>query len=175
MTRDQVETIIRNYRANLARCSHIDVEISNIQRHLQSPRLADQILAQIQARAVPNENNDGSSRGNRVSRPTERQGIELAEAMERYVAAANAKIQRLTEERERYAALCSFVDAWMKCLSEREQWILMRQVIDSEAWNAVVEEYKAHFGDQNASKNRLKYLKEKGMDRIMSIAMTEEI
>lgn len=175
MTRDQVEETIRSYRTSLGCCAHIDVEIQRIEAQIGDPRLADRILIQLQAKSTPKNENDGSGRSNRVSRPTERQGIELAEAMDRYVELAKLRIQRLKADRERYSSEVMYVEAWLQILNEREKWIVQHQIIEAEPWTDVVEGYKRRFADPDASKNRLKYLKAKGLDRICeSISACED-
>ena len=172
MTQEQVNTLLREYRALVGRCGHIDAEIQRLRRAICAARA--QFAADLAAPSVSRL--DGMPPGGQPGSPTERAGLELADgrAFENSDAGLEvrhmeAEIARLEAEREERQLRVRYVESWLNGLPDRERWVIERHLIDGEIWHDIIQQFNARFSD-DISRDRLKRLQTRALERIYAMA-----
>ena len=166
MMPDQVDEMLKGYRAAKGRSAHIDVEIDRLRDKLSRTIEADRReLADISAQqysAMPH----GSDIGN----PTEQKGMRLAN-LPASPEAKNIKqrIHELGLTQERHRIVVMFVEAWLQGLTEKERWIIEKQTIDCMSWREVTHWFSSEFG-YPAKPDTLKRIKRTAMEKIYAMA-----
>lgn len=166
MTLDRIVTILKEYKICVGRCSYIKVEITRIEREIE---VIKRDTAETLASPKPRQISD-MPRGTQISNPTEKYGGMLADG---YKTAEQISLeQKLTELNEEYEdkiQTVNYVNSWMSGLTERERCVIKANVIDSMGWKETVYAYRGKFGE-DVSKDTLKRLKDKAMDKICEMA-----
>lgn len=167
MTHDKVNEMLKAYRFEVGRCGHLETEIEQLQKVISSSMssLAEDVSA------VRTQQITDMPHGTAVGNPTERIAIMLASGwVPDYITEMQTELGELKREYESRYYTVLFVSAWLKGLTERERWIVERQVINGEYWRDIIREYKVEFSEAAASKDSLKRLKQKAMDKIYAMA-----
>ena len=172
MTHEQVNAALKEYRATIGHCGHLEAEIRRLRRAIRSVRegfardLADPPVSRL----------DGAPRATTPSNPTERIALTLAEGSAFARSDAGAQVKRieaqiaaLASELESGRLQVQYVDSWLSGLPERERWVIERHVIEGEIWHDVIASFNARFGD-DISRDRLKRLQQRALERIYAIA-----
>ena len=166
MLPSKVDSMLKEYRFFIGRCGHLVTEIEQLEKEIAYARRG--IAEDIAAISSPplTDMPHGSSVGN----PTERIGMMLAtDFTPPHIADMEEKLAALKQEyAEKYLTVL-FVSAWLKGLTEKERWIIERQVIDSVYWKEIVTRYKSDFSE-DCSKDSLKRLKQKALEKIYLMA-----
>ena len=166
MTRERVDEILKGYRFDVGRCGHLAQEIQMLEQRAANMH-ADEVSALVSPK--PQQITD-MPRGTAIGNPTEKFGLMLAsgytsdevKALEADIAARKAEYR---ERRDRVV----FVQSWLSGLTERERWMVETQVIDAVFWKDVGVQYAARFGE-NVSKDTLKRLRDRAMDKVYVMA-----
>ena len=104
------------------------------------------------------------------SDPTGRLAEKFAEGyVTDHVKQIEAEIVEKTNELSAKTITLLFVGAWLKCLNEKERFVIEKQVIDKLFWRDVIRAYKQLFGDEY-SKHGLKAIRDAAMQKIYRIA-----
>lgn len=166
MTREKIDEMLKNYRFEVGRCGHLETEISQLQSAIQHSMA---ILAEEISAVKPQQLSD-MPHGTAIGNPTENMAVMLASGwVPDYVKEMQNNLAELKAEyNSRYLSVL-FVSSWLKGLSERERWIVERQIIDGEYWKDIIVKYKAAFAE-DTSKDSLKRLKRRALDKIYLIA-----
>lgn len=166
MMPDQVDEMLKGYRAAKGRSAHIDVEIDRLRDKLSRTIEADRReLADISAQqysAMPH--------GSECGRPTEEKGIRLlGMKMSEEARRITAQMEELEQLRQRQRITVLFVEAWMQGLTDKEQWLIEKQTIDGVSWKEVSRHYTSAFG-HNATMDSLKRMRRIAMEKIYAMA-----
>ena len=173
MDREQVDALLRDYRDNIGRCGHLRVEIRRNELRIERARAEFRHDA-----AGPGVSRmTGMPRGTAPGDPTAALGLMLAgdEVPEdspqgREIARLRLEIARQTAELDMRQTQVDFVNCWLEGLTERERWVIERHIIDREIWYDVMLAFTRRYAD-DISKDRLKRLQARALERIYSIAM----
>lgn len=166
MTIDRVEEMLKSYRYAVGRCGHIAQEIKTLRAQYATEK--HDVLVAI-ASPKPQQITD-MPHGTTVGNPTEKHGLMLASGYaSEEMKELEAAIAKLEDEYYANRAITEYVESWLKGLNERERWIVETQVIDGVFWRDVGVQYAARFGE-SVSKDTLKRIRDKAMEKIYSIA-----
>lgn len=166
MLPDQVDEMLKGYRAAKGRSAHIDVEIERLRDKLNRTIEEDRReLADITGQhysSMPH----GSDCGN----PTEEKGIRLlGMKMSPEACCIRDQLEELEQLRQRQRITVLFVEAWMQGLTDKEQWLIEKQTIDGVSWKEVSWHYTSAFG-HNATMDSLKRMRRIAMEKIYAMA-----
>lgn len=166
MTPERIDEILKSYRLDKGRCMHLLAEMSILEKQIVAEKkITAEELAAPHAQTITD-----MPRGTGIGNPTEKYGIMLADGYKTpELIALEGKQAKLKAEYDNCIQNVEFVEAWFSGLSERERWIVENQVIDGLSWKSAVLGYIAKFGD-DTSKDTLKRLKDRAMDRIYQMA-----
>ena len=165
MQAERITELITQYKSNKGRLAYLCVQISDLEDRMQK-EVAYRYVDEVLKPAVI----DGMPHGNQVGRPTENIAVRLADQV------PSASMREMQSE---YAELCSerrkveqsvrTVDAWMQALNDKQSWVLRMHMIENVSWRELTSAYHRHYGEW-ASKDTLKRIKQKALDKISEIA-----
>lgn len=165
MNQEQVEAMIRGYRANVGRCAHLDAEIRELEQLVRRA-----LASMIENEVLPGIGLDGMPHSHDISRQVEEIAVRYADGyVPQEIREMLRRLDALKRDRGLYAGQLAYVEAWMKGLNDRQRLVLERQMIDGESWRKVAEIYRDTFGD-SVSKDTLKRIREKAVASITAIA-----
>ena len=172
MDREQIHAMLREYRARVGRCAHIDTEIRRLEGAIERERA--QFERDLAAPTVSRL--DGMPRGGAGDSRTERIALSLADGSafagseaQREVRRLESEIARLRRERAERQLGIEYVDSWLSGLPERERWVIERHLIDGEIWHDIITEFNARFTDA-VSRDRLKRIQQRALEKIYAMA-----
>ncbi|MBR2800340.1 MAG: hypothetical protein IKE04_05635 [Oscillospiraceae bacterium] len=164
MNREQIEAMIREYRANAGRVAHLETKIRVLEQEL---RMA--MSHMIEDEIMPGHGLDGMPHGTDVSRQVEEIACRYADGLfPDDIRDMQAELIRLRKDRDACAARVSYVDAWLKALNDKQRWIIVHQMIDGETWREIAGRYSDRYGS-SVSKDTLKRIRESALAGIMEI------
>lgn len=166
MRREKVDEMLKAYRFEVGRCGHLEAEISQLEKAIQQATATlDEDVTAVKLQQL-----SGMPHGSTVGNPTERLGIMLASGwIPEEIREMQDELKETRQEYERRYFTVMFVTAWLNGLPERERWIVEHQVIDGEYWKEVIAKFNAAF-QEDASKDSLKRLKQRAMEKIYRMA-----
>ena len=165
-TEEAVNAVLATYTSDKARAEHLKVEIENI----------TQLIAEMEksvaanAAAIGAQALTGMPHGSGISDPTASTAIRLASGWE------GEDIEQLKAEKRDYEAelkqrlrTVAYVDAWLTALTEREAWLIRKQVLNGEFWRDIVDDYSRDY-QFRISQDTLARIKQKAMRKIYRAA-----
>lgn len=165
MTREKVDELLKAYRFEVGRCGHLETEIAQLQKAIACAM--KNLTEDMSAVAKPLS---GMPRGTDISSPTEKIAIMLASGwVPDHVDEMQRELEVLQREYDDRYFTVLFVGSWLNGLTEREQWIVKRQMIDGETWRDIGINYRANFGEE-VSKDKLRRLKWRALKKIYQMA-----
>lgn len=166
MDQNQVNELLRNHKLAVGRCGHLAAELASLEREIErETRTMVEDVASVGA-----QNLTGMPKGNAVGNPTERIGIKLADGWKsERLLDLEEKWLKVKAEYEKIQTAVSYVNAWLNGLTDRERWIVEKQVIDAEYWKVILIRYREEF-EEFTSKDTLKRLKARAMEKIYEMA-----
>ena len=166
MRREKVDEMLKAYRFEVGRCGHLEAEISQLEKAIQQATATlDEDVTAVKPQQL-----SGMPHGSTVGSPTERLGIMLASGwIPDEIREMQDELKETRQEYERRYFTVMFVTAWLNGLPERERWIVEHQVIDGEYWKEVIAKFNVAF-QEDASKDSLKRLKQRAMEKIYRMA-----
>ena len=166
MKRETVDRLLGEYRVNVARVKHLEVQIRELTELAQDYRAH---AAENLMRITPSYG-DTPGGGGAMSSKVERLAIMLADGESpgelKQIEAELSAAQ--TELRARQAS-AEFVEAWLKGLQERERLVVTAHILDGLVWSEVIDLFNATYGIIY-SRTGLKQLLFRAMDKIYRIA-----
>ena len=158
--------MLASYRECLGRVLHLEQRIKELGQALDDYRKH----AVEDAAGIGSQNMDGMPRGTKVGQPTERIAIALADGwVPDEIRSMENELRKAQSEYNEKATVVVFVDAWLHGLTERERWIVERQVIDNCTWREVTTMFLRDFGESR-TKDGLKYIKDRALQKIYRMA-----
>lgn len=165
MNRESVDAMLACYREHLARCEYLEHAIPELKKLASSMR-EHMIDESVSITPVLSD----MPRGSGISDPTGRLAEKFAEGfVTDHVKQIEAEIAEKTRELSAKTITVVFVGAWLKCLNEKERFVVEKQVIDKLFWRDVVRAYKQLFGDEY-SKHGLKAIRDSALEKVYRIA-----
>ena len=162
----RVDTMLRNYREYAGRVLHLENHIASLSKTIEELRAT----ALADAASPGSQNMDGMPHGTAVGQPTERIAIMFADGFTPdYIVKLEMELEACRAEYDEKVQTVIFVDAWLKGLTEKERWIIEKQVIDAVTWRELIVLYARDFGEPR-TKEALKKLRVRTMDKIYHIA-----
>ena len=141
-TTEQVNEMLNNYRGRSARIALIESEISDLKdmyEDMSKTIVEDSISATASLTGMP--------RGTKISDPTGRLAIDIASGeTPKHLQDIKDDIDALYRERRCLITPCRKVDALLKALNEKQEFILRRKAIDQMQWREIIFTYKKTFG-----------------------------
>ena len=166
MMPERAEQMLKDYKTYLGRCEYLKALIPELK---SEAKIWHTHLVVDLARNTETEM-DGMPRGNKIGNPTERLGILLASGFTPDgLTELEDEIRRYEQELKEKTLVVHFVEAWLQGLTDKERWLIERQVIDGAFWRQIVTEYKERFGEEY-SKEGLKKIKSGAMEKIFDMA-----
>ena len=169
MQPEQVNEMLKNYKAYVGRCAHLEIEIKYAEQHFEKIR---DIIIEASAYHVQDYSTMDMPKGTGIGNPTEQLALKIASG-------SNGMSEIMQEDRERIKALkkeyaekmmvVRFVEAWLSGLTDKERWLLTEQVIEGKYWHEILRRYEMDFID-SITKDSLKRIKRKAMQKIYDMA-----
>ena len=158
--------MLRDYKQFLGRCKYLSALIPELEEEAEHWR--SDVHSEVIG--IGGQNMDGMPHGGTVGSPTERIGIMLAMGYEpKGLQDLEKEIKAYKEELQHKLVTVHFVEAWLDGLTDKERWIVERQVIDGAYWREVTSEYRHRYGEEY-SKEGLKRIKVSAMEKIHRMA-----
>ena len=167
MTRDQVDTMLSEYRKCKGRCGYLEKRLPELELEIE----------QEKARLIPDAAQEspsmepGMPHGSGVGNPVEKIVLRYADGfLPDEIREMVDSYRDMKAELAQGQRVIRYVDAWLEGLAERERWIIIHKVIDSEySWREVICMYRLQYGEEY-SRDALKRIKERAMEKIYSFA-----
>lgn len=166
MAPEKVDRILKEHKMTVGRYKYLVSMIDELKRQAESwkAHIAEDIVT------LGGQNVDGMPHGTTVGNPTERFGIMLASG---YTPAGlkelEFEIRQLEREAHEKSVSIKIVEAWLEGLSEKERWLVEKQLIDGMYWREVVSEYHRRYGEEY-SKEGLKKIRDGAVSKIHRMA-----
>ena len=166
MLPEQVDEMLKGYRAAKGRTAHIDVEIARLQAKRDATIEADR----CELADITGQHYSSMPHGTDCGNPTEDKGIRLlGMPMSQEARNLTIQIEELLRTREKARITVMFVEAWMQGLTEKERWLIEKQTIDGVSWKEVSWHYTTAFG-RSATLDSLKRIRRAAISKIYSMA-----
>lgn len=166
MLPEQAKEMLRNYRASLGRCKHIEVEIERLRR--EAERIGRDVAADVATNSGAQP--DGMPRGTAVGNPTERMGLMLASGYKPdAIVEIEAEIAELEAELGQKRITVRFVEAWMQGLTLKQRWMVEHQFFDGMSYAQMNPLYRKEFGEP-CSKYTLRRLSKEALSSVFEMA-----
>ena len=166
MTPERVDEMLKSYRHDMGRCGHLLTEIDMLKQEIakqKSTIVSD--LVGPGAQVITD-----MPRGTMMGNPTEKYGLMLAEGWEPdVIREMREKIAQMQAEYNERQKTVIYVSNWLKCLPERERWIIEMYVIDNVIWAEILVKYQQEFGEYR-SKDTLKRLRDRALEMVYDMA-----
>ena len=166
MSPDKVDEMLGKYRAFLGRCKHLEELIRTLEYELEwmkSHIVEDTV-------SIGGQEMDGMPHGTSPGKPTERLAVMIASGFKPdFIIQQEKDIAEAKSEYIEKKRVVSFVEAWLAGLTDRERWIVVKQVIDGVTWRELVPDYSKEFGETR-TKRGLQMLRDRAVEKIYDIA-----
>ena len=165
MTRDQVVEILLQYRANTAKVDYHSAQLAELNRELRIAK-AEMIL---DCQSITAQISD-MPRGTDTTDQTGRLATKFADGFEtERVKQIKKEIEVIKSSLDHYQTLVMYVDAWMKCLTDRQRYVLTEKTIKGSFIRDVISGMEKLYGE-TYSKNGIKRIEATAIDNICAIA-----
>ena len=165
MQPDDVLCCIEQYKECSARCAFLEREINDLEidlERLKRSQLEDGISITQKWNGMPH----GSGTGD----PTGQLAQKIADGVKpEYILDLEREIEKKREEYRKKSSMVVYVDSWLRCLSERERYVITAQCIRGAYWRDVVTGYRDKFGE-TYSPQGLKKIRMRALHKIYEIA-----
>jgi len=163
VTTKEICELLKKYKVRKGQAARLEAEIRKLDAQLkQIRRESASALAGPGAQKI-----DGLPRGNRVSDPTAKAGITLAEGAP-LSADENRLIEKISSKRAELGEArldVEYVEGWLSALMDREKLVVSMQLCDGRTWREVSQEYKERFGDE-MSEDTLRRMRDRAVELI---------
>ena len=162
---EQVDELLLNYRNNLARCEFLTHDIPRLEKELGL-----KIKRMVEASVSLSPNLSGMPHGSSLSDPTGKLGTDIASGYKtEEVKALEEELCEKKKEMENKQYAVSVVDSLLKCLKEKELFVIEKKVIGGMSWNDLRFTYNRHF-ETTYTVAGLKYMKKLAMEQLYAAA-----
>lgn len=166
MKPEAVDAMLKNYREFVGRCAYLENSIAQSRRNIAFLR---KVLCTEECISIGRPLT-GMPSGGRTSDPTANTALRLSDGFKPdQIREEEAEIQKAEAELREKAPTVAFVYSWLHGLPEREAWIVETKCIDNTPWGVAATLYAQKY-EKAVSKDTLKRLKTKAMEKIYSMA-----
>lgn len=166
MAPEKVDQFLKDHKMTVGRHKYLVSMIEELKSQAEDwkKNLAEDIVS-LGGQVI-----DGMPHGTTVGNPTERFGIMLASGFTpEGLKELEQEIRKLEKEAHDKEVSIRIVEAWLDGLTEKERWIVEKQVIDGMYWREVVSEYHRQYGEEY-SKEGLKRIRDGAVSKIYRMA-----
>lgn len=156
---------LERYNACVRRIAQLETIISRMEKDVEAVR--DEVIGGEAMHSISTEG--GGHGGGGISRPVENLAIRLADGwVPDTIAEYLNDIARLQSELSYMRGLTDRVDGWLASLNPWEAWVIRTHVIGKAGWKETVSAYRTEFQEAAVSKDTLKRILERGLEKILS-------
>lgn len=142
MTPEQVDRMLVSYRSCTARAAYLKKQISIMRPQYERAR-----AAMIEGDVLHAQNLDGMPHGSGVSNPVESLVLRYESGYQpRIIKDLHLDIAIAEDELQEMLMVTETIDGILQTLTEREEFVIRRHIIDAKTWNDVLDEYEGKFG-----------------------------
>ena len=160
-----INEALSTYLEKLARCEFLESEIKILSEMLEkaeSEMVDDEVSLSQELTGMPH--------GTSISDPTGKLGLRLACGFESWsVKQIKEELTKFNEEYNTLRYWVAFVQAWMKCLTEKERMLVELKYIQKLSWDEIINSYQKAYG-QKYGKSGMKVLVQKSIEKVYKIA-----
>ena len=160
-----VNEMLSEYLVRSARCEFLECELKMLRGLLEEAKddmVNDEVSLSQQLTGMPH--------GTMISDPTGRLGIKIACGYESWrVKDIKAEIENRQSEYESLKYSVSFVQAWLKCLTDKERLLVELKHIQKLSWDEIINKYQREYG-QRYGRSGMKIQVAKALEKIYKIA-----
>lgn len=167
MTPEQVDEYLAQYREAVGRVGFLEIQVPFLRKDL---RRREESLAAYHALDTP-VREEGMPHGSGTGNPVEKIVLKYADGRDHDELCSDRNdLEALEAELHEKKHIVDCVNAWLKGLNEREAWVVIHKVIDDEfSWREVIMMFRLQYGEE-WSRDRLKRIKERAMEKIYDYA-----
>lgn len=149
----------------VARCENLGVELDILRDMLATAEremVDDEVSLSQEITGMPH--------GSTIGDPTGKLGLKLACGYENWnVKQIKEEMKNISEERIVLGRWISFVNAWLKSLTEKERMLVELKYIQKLSWDEIINAYQKAYG-QKYGKSGMKLLVQKSIEKVYRIA-----
>ena len=169
-TKDIVNTHLSRYKEDKARMEHLRVEIDREKADIEE---AERVI-ELNPDALGAQNLSGMPHSTKISDPTAQTAIRLATGwVPKELKIMRDELDELVREFEDKKKRTAYVDAWLLALTERESWVIQKQVIGGEIWRDIMDDYEKVYRVR-ISQDSLARMKQKALKKIYALVGIKE-
>lgn len=164
--KSSVLSLLERYAEDKARVEHLKLELDEMNKLIrQFEKNIHLIVDPLKAQQLT-----GMPHGTAISDPTASTAVRLASGwIPTDLKDLRDEANTLQEELDKTAESVAYVDAWMLALTEREAWLIRKQVIGKEFWRDIIDDYARDY-QIRVSQDSLGRLKTKALKKIYKAA-----
>lgn len=167
MQHDKVDSMLTEYRVNVARADFLAIRVESLTA----------LLSELKRNAIyyatsttPAYSAEPKGAGGVPASKVERLAIMLAEGrLPKELSEVETELREAREELAERRKSIALVDAWLSGLQSRERFVLSAHVIDGQVWREVSKGFNERFGEIY-SRNGLKGILQKAQAKVYAIA-----
>jgi len=169
-TKERVDKFLSHYLEDKARAAHLRVEIEQLQADIvEAEKVLSANVDNLGAQVIT-----GMPRGTATSDPTSQTAIRLAmDIVPPEIKEMQTELSECRNEMRERERTVFYVDTWLMALTEREKWLVMKQVISGEFWRTIMDDYAIAY-QVRISQDTLSRIKAKAMQKIYAAAGVRE-
>lgn len=153
------------YLERVARREFLDNEIKLLRDMLEAA-----VTEMVDDEVSLSQELTGMPHGTAISDPTGKLGLRLACGFESWsVMQIREELKKLQDEYYTLTHWVAFVDAWMKCLTEKERLLVELKYIQKLSWDEIISNYQRKYG-QRYGRSGMKIQVAKAMEKVYKIA-----
>ena len=165
MTAEMVDECLAHYREYTARCDFLEKEIAELERWIEQMR---SMFVEDNVHITQTLSDMPHSTG--VSNPVEKLAfMDIEQFTPDYIKTVETEVRARKRELQMKRPTVIFVDAWLKCLTSRERFIVKHQMLDGMFWREVVSAFEKEYGE-TYTRQRLKKIRDNAVEKMHEIA-----
>lgn len=161
----KVDELMGLYIEHLARTEYLESEIKLLEQMLEKAKVEmvdDEVSLSQELTGMPH--------GSGVGDPVAILGMKLAEGHVSWrVEQITEELKKLRAEHQQKKWTVIFVNAWLKCLNDRERLLVEHKVLRGETWAEISEAYSSKYSIV-ISKSGMKKIIERAMEKIYTVS-----
>ena len=165
MKAENINEALSCYLERLARCEFLENELAMLHEMLETSEkemINDEVSLSQEITGMPH--------GTSIGDPTGKLGLRLACGFESWtVKQIKEEIAKLQEEYNTLRYWVVFVQAWLKCLTDKERMLIEMKYIQKLSWDEIINKFQKEYG-QRYGKSGMKILVQKSLEKVYKIA-----
>ena len=165
MKAEIINEALSSYLERLSRCEFLESEIKILREMLEKAEMEmvnDEVSLSQELTGMPH--------GTSIGDPTGKLGLRLACGFESWtVKQIKEELSKLQDEYNTLKYWVSFVQAWLKCLTDKERALIEMKYIQKLSWDEIINNYQKEHG-QRYGRSGMKLQVQKAMEKVYKIA-----